>query len=166
MIRRHYITVLLLFVSILTLAVPVMPHHHHADGNICLRHDLAAQPVGPASHATHSHCCHNQGCVATHYFQRVPIVRQHVSPDQAQRLVTDFAMFFLGQSTAFYSHPLSILFTLRRIPARHVSRTCQRAARPSCRLTPSTRCLQLDCRQKCVLLRAKEWEFSGAQACL
>ena len=38
MIRRHYITVLLLFVSILTLAVPVMPHHHHADGNICLRH--------------------------------------------------------------------------------------------------------------------------------
>ena len=105
MARRHYITVLLFFVSILTLAVPVMPHHHHADGNICLRHDLAAQPVGPASHAAHSHCCHNQGCVATHYFQRVPIVRQHVSPDQAQRLVTDFAMFFLGQSTAFHSHP-------------------------------------------------------------
>ena len=99
MIRRHYITVLLLFVSILTLAVPVMPHHHHADGNICLRHDLAAQPVGPASHAAHSHCCHNQGCVTTHYFQRVPAIQQ-VSPVQAQRLVTDFAVFFLRQSTA------------------------------------------------------------------
>ncbi len=100
MVRRHYITLLLLFVSLLTLAVPVMPHHHHSDGNICLRHDLATMPGG------HSHCCHNQGCVATHYFQREPvIVRQHLSADQMQRLVTNFAMLFLGQSTAFYSCP-------------------------------------------------------------
>ncbi len=95
MIRRHYITFLLFLVSLLTLAVPVMPHHHHADGAICMRHS-SATPTAPAGH---SHCCHNQGCVTTHYFQRVPAIQQ-VSPVQAQRLVTDFAVFFLRQSTA------------------------------------------------------------------
>lgn len=104
MIRRQTITLLLLFVSLLTLAVPVMPHHHHADGNICLQHDSASLPAGSTSHASHSHCCHNQGCVATHYFQRTPVVRQHVSADQAQRLVTDFAMFFLKQDIALDSY--------------------------------------------------------------
>ena len=104
MIRKHYITVLLLFVSLLTLAVPVMPHHHHADGDICLKHDWTSMPVSSASQANHSHCCHNQGCVTTHYFQRVPILRQHVFIGQAQRLVTDFAMLFLGQSTALNSY--------------------------------------------------------------
>ena len=101
MIRRHTITILLLFVSLLTLAVPVMPHHHHADGAICMRHDPASLPATPSGH---SHCCHNQGCVATHYFQRVPVMRQHVPSEQTQRLLTDFAMFFLKQSIASDLH--------------------------------------------------------------
>lgn len=105
MIRRHTITTLLLFVSLLTMAVPVMPHHHHADGHICLRYDLSSRAAGATTPAGHSHCCHNQGCVATHYFQRVPvIIRQHVSAEQTQRLLTDFAMFFLKQSIASDLH--------------------------------------------------------------
>ena len=148
MARRHYITVLLLFVSILTLAVPVMPHHHHADGNICLRGSFPLLPQPRLrGHTLLSARAHR---AATR------IARPGATLSDRLRDV------FPRTKHRFPFSSLSILFTLRRIPARHVSRTCQRAARPSCRLTPSTRCLQLDCRQKCVLLRAKKWEFSGA----
>lgn len=34
---------LLLVTSILMLAVPVFPHHHHADGLICMKNDVAAE---------------------------------------------------------------------------------------------------------------------------
>ena len=40
MIRKPYITALLLLLSILMLAVPVVPHHHHGSEAICLKNDL------------------------------------------------------------------------------------------------------------------------------
>ncbi|NCC09385.1 MAG: hypothetical protein EOM31_02585 [Bacteroidia bacterium] len=43
---------LLLLVSIFMLAVPVIPHHHHADGMICMKQDEPANEESP----THGKC--------------------------------------------------------------------------------------------------------------
>ena len=81
--RNRYITIILLFVSILMPMVPVMPHHHHADGHICLKndlHDAACDHPHPAAHhdGEARHCCCDTGCLTTHFFQRTPTLP---SPD-------------------------------------------------------------------------------------
>lgn len=46
------------------LAVPAIPHHHHADGTLCMKNDFAA-PMA-------EHCCHNTGCMAANFIQQAP----------------------------------------------------------------------------------------------
>lgn len=65
----------MLFVSFLMLAVPLIPHHHHADGAICLKNDIGHSTDCDHHHAacTHSHhqpdndaCC-NDDCLTRFY---------------------------------------------------------------------------------------------------
>lgn len=91
--KRRYVAGLLLFVSIMVLMVPVMPHHHHANSQICLKNDRTQQEdVCPRHDAhscphdgCHSHtCCHTTGCVAVHFVQSPPDVNpQELDPDFA-----------------------------------------------------------------------------------
>ena len=91
MIRKPYITALLLLLSILMLAVPVVPHHHHGSEAICLKNDLHTG-CGETNHhhhpAGHPNCCHDKGCL-TH--QDLSLLVSLLSP---------YTVFY---STALYS---------------------------------------------------------------
>lgn len=86
--NRHT-TYLLLLLSILMLGVPVIPHHHHADGLLCMKNDVQAGCCTPAPDEAEGHCCCDTGCPATHFFQQRP----DTSPDIPQPLSCD--VFFL-----------------------------------------------------------------------
>ena len=44
---KRYIAYFLFFISMIMLTVPVIPHHHHEDGMICMKNDL--RPTGVAT---------------------------------------------------------------------------------------------------------------------
>ena len=52
----------MLFVSIIMLAVPVIPHHHHANGVICMKHDIAPESSCPHHHhhQANDSCCDSE----------------------------------------------------------------------------------------------------------
>lgn len=72
--KRTYIARLLLLFSILMLAIPVLPHHHHADGKICMKDDVhtmcCTQHANDMAH--HDHGCEESGCPTSHFFQQMP----------------------------------------------------------------------------------------------
>lgn len=71
--EKKYIVYLLFLVSIIMLAVPVFPHHHHADGLICMKNDVEPSCCHTHHHpAGHPNCCHDKGCIASHFVQRTP----------------------------------------------------------------------------------------------
>ena len=70
--KRH-ITYLLLVVSLLMTAVPVLPHHHHANGLLCMKNDISTDCCLQHSDSPREgHCCCQTGCVAHHFFQQMP----------------------------------------------------------------------------------------------
>ena len=62
--NKRYIVSFLLFISMIMLVVPVIPHHHHADGVICMKNDLTPEPQCPKHyhHPDNDSCC-NDGCM-------------------------------------------------------------------------------------------------------
>lgn len=75
--KRH-ITYILFVVSLLMTAVPVLPHHHHANGLLCMKNDVSANCCQhhPDSQRE-GHCCCQTGCVAHHFFQQMPTGTQN-----------------------------------------------------------------------------------------
>lgn len=72
--KRQHIAYILFFISLIMLAIPVIPHHHHADGTICMKNDIAAD-CGDEScchHPREGHCCCDTGCMTTHFVQKTP----------------------------------------------------------------------------------------------
>ena len=70
--KRH-ITYILLVVSLLMTAVPVLPHHHHANGLLCMKNDISTGCCLQHSDSPREgHCCCQTGCVAHHFFQQMP----------------------------------------------------------------------------------------------
>ena len=73
------ITLLLLVISMLMPIIPVIPHHHHADGRICLKHDFTETCCSTHHHdekhhsddAAQEHRC-NGDCVTMHFFEQTP----------------------------------------------------------------------------------------------
>lgn len=41
--NKRYITYFLIFISMVMLVVPVIPHHHHSNGLICMKNDIHPQ---------------------------------------------------------------------------------------------------------------------------
>ncbi len=88
--RKTALTYLFMFLSIIMLGVPVIPHHHHSDGLICLKNDVTAEccehtsgeeeetssseirVLTHAHTASHGHCCCDTGCITTHFVQQSP----------------------------------------------------------------------------------------------
>ncbi len=58
------------------LAVPLVPHHHHADGVICMKNDLSGDPLC----SDHQQCTNQQECAGHHQYpsqQQCPGHHQH-----------------------------------------------------------------------------------------
>ena len=71
--RKRHIARTLLFISLLVLMIPVIPHHHHANGLICLKNDSHADCREHHHTPTDSHhCCNTTGCMTTHFVQQMP----------------------------------------------------------------------------------------------
>ncbi|MDO4165104.1 MAG: hypothetical protein Q4D56_12090 [Bacteroides sp.] len=93
---KRYIAILLLFVSMIMLAMPVIPHHHHSGNELlCMKSDVQ---TGCCEHhhsthnatETHDHCCCNTGCVTTHFVQKAPSVGQNNLHPDYQWVITLF----------------------------------------------------------------------------
>lgn len=102
MIRKPYMTALLLLLSILMLAVPVVPHHHHGSETICLKNDLHAGCDEATHHhpAGHPNCCHDKGCMASHFVQRTPRIERQ-APQPRPVLLPAALSAFIRQLSAF-----------------------------------------------------------------
>ena len=71
--KRQHIAYILLLISLIMLAIPVIPHHHHADGMICMKNDIAADcDESCCHHPLGGHCCCDTGCMTTHFVQNTP----------------------------------------------------------------------------------------------
>lgn len=92
--KKQYIAFLLFSISLMMLMIPVMPHHHHADGLICMKNDLTADCCGHShdADANHEqHCCCNTCCATTHFLQQTPGSDQtNVQPDVTYILIPFF----------------------------------------------------------------------------
>lgn len=70
--NRRYITYLLLFVSVIALMVPVIPHHHHAGGLMCLKNDYTPTEQRQSDATEPHHNCQDASCVSDNFFQLAP----------------------------------------------------------------------------------------------
>lgn len=70
--RKRYIAYFLMFISMVMLVVPVIPHHHHSNGLICMKDDVTPDCCGQKHIPEKEHCCCDTGCVTTHFFQQTP----------------------------------------------------------------------------------------------
>ncbi|MBC8593435.1 hypothetical protein H8744_09290 [Oscillospiraceae bacterium N12] len=78
--NKWYIICLLFFVSIIMLAVPIIPHHHHANGLICMKHDVKPEAQCPAhNHHQHSDSCCDSECL-TRFSSPAPTMQSDFSP--------------------------------------------------------------------------------------
>lgn len=64
--NKRYILSFLFFISIFMLVVPAIPHHHHANGMICMKHDIPTQEQCPDHnhHQQDNDACCNDECQA------------------------------------------------------------------------------------------------------
>ena len=89
--NKRYIAAVLFFISILMPVIPVIPHHHHADGRFCMKNDIAAdcscchhqgephQHDEDGSGARQEHGC-NEDCVTMHFFEQIPGSNEEITP--------------------------------------------------------------------------------------
>lgn len=58
--KRKYISLFLCMISLFLLVISSLPHHHHDEGGICFKKDLAEHPI---HHHADDTCCNDQ-CIA------------------------------------------------------------------------------------------------------
>lgn len=69
---KQYITYILFCISLIMLVIPVIPHHHHADGLICMKNDISTDCCEHRHDPGSEHCCCDTGCIADHFVQQTP----------------------------------------------------------------------------------------------
>lgn len=85
--RQRYAAFLLLLLSLVMLGVPVVPHHHHPDGRLCMKNDIggtSCPSAGETAGEEQKHCCCQTGCITTHFFQERTDINKdwlHPAPD-------------------------------------------------------------------------------------
>lgn len=52
------------------LGVPVIPHHHHADGLICMKNDITADCCEHRNNPNPEHCCCDTGCLTVYFYHQ------------------------------------------------------------------------------------------------
>lgn len=101
MLKQKYISYLLLLFSVLMLAIPVMPHHHHANGLICVKNDVHADCCHQHNNNAHehNHGCENTGCITTHFFQQLPSNNEqesHINDVQLLEYIAPYILSYLS----------------------------------------------------------------------
>lgn len=88
--RKRHIARILLFISMMVLMVPVIPHHHHTDGMICMKKNITADCCEHSHHtpADDHSCCNTTGCIATHFVQQAPQSDNAGSHPDIPRVIT------------------------------------------------------------------------------
>ena len=66
--RKRYITLFLIFISMIMLVVPVIPHHHHNNGLICMKNDITPDCCGQQHTPDSEHCCCDTGMCYHSFF--------------------------------------------------------------------------------------------------
>lgn len=62
--NNRYILTLLFLINIIMMIAPVIPHHHHADGVICMKQDLPVESTDfPQHHQTENDACCDSECL-------------------------------------------------------------------------------------------------------
>jgi len=92
---KKLITSFLFFTIIMMLIVPVIPHHHHKDGLVCMKSDTPFEKNTHYCSDCNNHCCCNTGCVATHFFQKIPAQIQALTSYTIPREIKLFTEPFL-----------------------------------------------------------------------
>lgn len=133
--EKKYIIYLLLMVSIIMLAVPVFPHHHHADGHICMKNDVEPSCCHTPHHhhpAGHPNCCHDKGCIASHFVQRTPRTERQ-APVLKPVLLPAVLSTFLRQLYAFGEpcQPVSYSPYIESLHGDYIARASGLRAPPS-----------------------------------
>lgn len=109
--KARYIAYLFMMLCTLMWVVPVVPHHHHTDGQICMKNDMhdGCRHHHDANQEGHNHGCSDKGCITTHFFQQIPASNQRevgfeqvqTIPFLASILPTDFQQ---SQTYHHYTH--------------------------------------------------------------
>lgn len=90
--NKRYIVYLLFLISIVMLGVPAIPHHHHANGVICMKQDLPVNDQCPTHHHHDGNdtCC-SDGCL-TRFDSPTPSIQVDNGPHYVfvATLFTDF----------------------------------------------------------------------------
>lgn len=78
--NKRYIFYFLFIISMIMLAVPAIPHHHHAEGMICMKNDIPTDTPCPTHyhHSGNDTCCSN-GCL-TRFDSPTPSIEMDSSP--------------------------------------------------------------------------------------
>lgn len=59
--NKRHILYFLFLVSMIMLAVPAIPHHHHGNGVICMKHDVTPEAECPTHHHSgNDNCCSDE----------------------------------------------------------------------------------------------------------
>lgn len=113
--NKLHIKLFLLFVSMVLVAMPAIPHHHHGTGVVCMKDDLKETDCCDAHHSHHHQeddpCC-TEGCV-THFKASTPTVDlDHVQPlyVYVDTLFTLPLLRFLTQLTEKDAPPLRAVY--------------------------------------------------------
>ena len=125
--KRHA-TYLLLLLSILMLGVPVIPHHHHADGVLCMKNDVHAGCCTPTRTLLLRH--------GMHLHPLLPATARH-QPGHSPTAILRHVLPAGGAPGSTCSIPPFRTFPtnlvgLCRIPSRHATHTCHGASCTSC----------------------------------
>lgn len=88
--KRHIVYFLFL-VSMIMLTVPAIPHHHHGNGVICMKHDVTPDVTCPVHHHSGNDTCCSNGCLAR-FDSPTPAGQTHNGPQYVfiAILFTDF----------------------------------------------------------------------------
>lgn len=90
-----YIFSLFMFVGLILVIMPTMPHHHHSDNVICMKNDINTDDCCSSHHTPHHHPYDDPCCTDTCHTQmiRSESALQHAGltiPFQVQEVILSF----------------------------------------------------------------------------
>lgn len=89
--NKRYIVSFLFFISMIMLVIPVIPHHHHTNGNICMKQDIPTE--NSCSCSTHRHHTDNEPCCDSDCLTRLDTSTPSVQVDNSPHFVLIAILF-------------------------------------------------------------------------